>query len=618
MNKATSMPRLKTGWMRSGQAGREGAADQPDAGLRPERVLARGEVSNLVLARPDQAGEGGRLQVFKTLRTDRELSSAVLARFNNELYVAIRVKGPGLLDGSVDKLTTGEPGVRMPWVDGPDLVAFLLECERRGRVPRLAALLRIALTVGEALVVLHRGGEALPPLCHGSVQPGNVLLSGEGDCWLIDFGQARQLSEHPDGARQDLRSFGGLLAALRAGTLPDSPHSWGGPGVSEEHALGRLFDRIAARCLVSPDNGGFADVAAFLASLRDALDSRAIATARSALVDELELLFGSRRSGAGYRGGPFRPPLLPMVVSWLPPVPRSAAVDPVLSAESESPDETDQETAAVDSVRSEAPVRSEPPPRSKPPAPPKPPRAWAQDRLPAEARETDEMSAPGLVEVGATQRQSGYPLRVSRLAARRGRSVWLMRGAMVAFLIVGVVVYWLANGSRVGPGAPADDPTLVAGVVAEAAPEPAAEVTPAPTEAAPVRVVPDLAPKVRPPTPASTPARAVDPTPRPSRTVKVEAASSVAPTPQPVAEPTPEVVEVVTPDGLVVLTVATNPPGAIVTVNSRSLGASPVEVRVPPHENVKIHTELDGYVSSTKFHRMGETDGTKEIRLRKD
>ena len=101
--------------------------------------------------------------------------------------------------------------VAMDWVDGTDLATLLGD---RGR-PGLAAssVLAYLAQAAEALTHLHSQS---PPVIHGDVKPGNLILAKGGRIKLVDFG----LSSAPDAPRRRTGTPGYRAPELAAGDSP--------------------------------------------------------------------------------------------------------------------------------------------------------------------------------------------------------------------------------------------------------------------------------------------------------------------------------------------------------------------------------------------------------------
>src|SRR5918995_5651020 len=101
--------------------------------------------------------------------------------------------------------------VAMDWVDGTDLATLLRD---RGR-PGLAtsSMLAYLAQAAEALTHLHSQS---PPVIHGDVKPGNLILTKGGRIMLVDFG----LSSAPNLPRVRAGTPGYRAPELAAGGVP--------------------------------------------------------------------------------------------------------------------------------------------------------------------------------------------------------------------------------------------------------------------------------------------------------------------------------------------------------------------------------------------------------------
>jgi eukaryotic-like serine/threonine-protein kinase len=150
-----------------------------------ERVLGRGGMSTVYLARDERTGERVALKVLAGHLADDE---EYRARFLREGRVARRVTHPNVV--RVFDVGEDERGlyIVMEHVSGPTLAS---ELARRGPFSANRAV-EVGLQVSSALEAVHAAG-----LVHRDVTPHNILLGPGGIVKLSDFGIARLL----DGTR---------------------------------------------------------------------------------------------------------------------------------------------------------------------------------------------------------------------------------------------------------------------------------------------------------------------------------------------------------------------------------------------------------------------------------
>jgi eukaryotic-like serine/threonine-protein kinase len=276
----------------SGSAEEEGAAGR-HAG---ERLGA------YELLRP--LGSGGMADVWLACRTDGAFERQVAlkiprlqsrrvemtARFALECNILATLEYPGiarLYDAGVD--ASGVPYIAMEYVQGEPLVAW---CDARG-LDR-AARIQVFLQVLEVVAYAH-GRQVI----HRDLKPSNILVTGEGEVRLLDFGIARLLQPATGAAlltrayglaltpeyaspellrgesidsRSDIYSLGVLLHELLTGARPAQPTR---PVTGDTTPLHGAMRETVTKALQPDPADRYPDVASFAAALRPFTDRRA-------------------------------------------------------------------------------------------------------------------------------------------------------------------------------------------------------------------------------------------------------------------------------------------------------------------------------------------------------
>lgn len=629
MTSLSSQPRLES---EGRAAGRDTSRSEQDrrraVALRPERMLARGVEADLVLT---GYGEGSALEVVKRLNKAALRRRGALRRFLIEIQTATAVEGTGFLPARRIRRGSGEMALVMPWVDGADLMTFLVECMRRGRVPKLDATIAVALQMTEALAQLHAGPGRLAPTIHGAVEAENILLTRDGEACLIDFGSCRALDDLPSGPRRDLRALGELLAAMREGVLPGmlaepirSPRD-GGPGLKAGVPRDVALDQIISRFVHPPEVGGFPTARAARSALKSLVDASASFVSGPTLAAEVQLVMGLQ---PGARARSSRPPFVPMIVSWLPPALKSASAE-VSEPKNEDPETTcETKELVVPKAGWDRPGPSE--------------RPWR----PAEGR---SLSRPGSTRdhVDGIKATRPQPIRPRTLPGRKLRTRKPALGFLLFFALAfgGALLFMIGmhQGRKVAAPAVlppatvpvAQAPTATTPVVAAApatAEKPVPEATPqAATEAPEPRAVltperapvPRKSPTSQPPGRQSKSQPAVSRKPRPEPAARTEVER--VPAPRPVAEPSPPrapakgVTSAPEPafqqvrkgPDLVTYscTLTSTPPGARISQNGEFVGTTPLTLEVAEGELVRFSAFLEGHGERGRKWRATEDGG---------
>lgn len=325
---------------------------------RPLRRIARGEMSELVLAEPASRSGAGWV-VIKRLRAERQGDDESVSALRREIELAGRLVHPRLPRVRERRIEGVSPWMAMEYVDGPDLARVLLELGKRDRRLDLRSVHAVLVAVVDALRFLHEkagallgGGAQGRPVLHNAVGPQNILVGAHGDVRLADLGHAwftgrnqprarttiglmssltpEALRDQPVSERTDIFLVGGLLYECLTGrhpflrdTVQETAREVGRGAPVPVDALRPVppeLSDLTHRCLaIDP-----AARPASMAELADALARLPLPGREDGtrvLVKELRALFPEHNDASRpwvLRGRGFHPSFLPMVSSWLP------------------------------------------------------------------------------------------------------------------------------------------------------------------------------------------------------------------------------------------------------------------------------------------------------------
>jgi eukaryotic-like serine/threonine-protein kinase len=251
------------------------------------RPLGSGGMANVWLAcRTDGAFE--RQVALKIPRlNDRPVEMA--ARFALERNILAALECPGiarLYDAGVD--AGGVPYIAMEYVQGETLVAW---CDARGLDE--AARIQLFLQVLGVVAYAHER-----QVIHRDLKPSNILVTGQGEVRLLDFGIARLLRPATEGAaltriyglaltpeyaspellrgeridtRTDIYSLGVVLHELLTGARPAQPSR---PPTGETTRLSGALRDVVMTALQPDPADRYPDAASFATALRPFADGK--------------------------------------------------------------------------------------------------------------------------------------------------------------------------------------------------------------------------------------------------------------------------------------------------------------------------------------------------------
>jgi len=183
----------------TGEGESSGAAPSLEEARRSAAPGIGSRIGDYVLEAP--LGEGGmgivyrarqsslnRIVALKMLPFGRFSPDAHLKRFRAEAEAIARLRHPNIVTIYEVGEHDGQPFFSMEYVDGSDLAKVIRE---RPLPIREAA--RLLASVAKAIQYAHEHG-----IVHRDLKPSNILIDGEGEPHVSDFGLARNLASDSD------------------------------------------------------------------------------------------------------------------------------------------------------------------------------------------------------------------------------------------------------------------------------------------------------------------------------------------------------------------------------------------------------------------------------------
>jgi len=204
---------------------------------RRARLLARGSVSQLYVAESEKAGTLVVLKVTPSRRDETGIDQA-FTRFLQEYEIAQRVRHPNIVRLYELGVADDHAYLAMEYFQRGDLRRRM-----RGGISPSEAL-GYSSQIARALDALHAAG-----ILHRDLKPGNVMLRGDGQLALIDFGLAKH-----EALDYDITDTGMIFGTPHY-MSPEQGHGQDLDPRSDLYSLGiMLFEMLAGHKPYTADN----------------------------------------------------------------------------------------------------------------------------------------------------------------------------------------------------------------------------------------------------------------------------------------------------------------------------------------------------------------------------
>jgi eukaryotic-like serine/threonine-protein kinase len=199
-----------------------------------ERLLGEGGTGSVYLARDERIE---RRVAVKVLRAE-SYGEPERRRLLREARAAARVDHPRIATIYEVAEADGRTYLAMEYVEGESLRARLA----RGRMP-LTDALHIARALADAVAAAHDRG-----VIHRDLKPENVLLTGEGDVRVVDFGLAKAATKEGAGDPSDTTTGAGEVVGTVGYMSPEQAAGLPVDARSDVFALGVvMYELLSGR-----------------------------------------------------------------------------------------------------------------------------------------------------------------------------------------------------------------------------------------------------------------------------------------------------------------------------------------------------------------------------------